>query len=92
IKSAFVPRLPDELSVSAGEMVRMVAEYDDGWARCANMRGEQGVVPLECLQRQRPNASGVQAPVLQNPQQLAYVGEGTGDWRMSQRESSLYPA
>ncbi|EPS98995.1 hypothetical protein FOMPIDRAFT_20270, partial [Fomitopsis schrenkii] len=50
VRNAFLPNLPDELAVGQGEMVRVLAEYDDGWALCANMRGEQGAVPLECLQ------------------------------------------
>ena len=59
----------------------VLGEFDDGWALCANTRGEQGVVPLECLDRSqfRQRVSG-------------YMGEGTGDWRMSRRASSLYAA
>ncbi|KAI0958143.1 hypothetical protein AcW1_006313 [Taiwanofungus camphoratus] len=89
VRAAFIPSLPDELSVSAGEMVRVITEYDDGWALCANLQGEQGVVPLECLQRQRGNVSGG-APT--QSQQQTYPGQGTGDWRMSQRGNSLYSA
>jgi len=80
----FNPSLPDELSISTGERVRVLAEYDDGWALCSNDRREQGVVPLECLERERaaqPYAG----------QQPTYLGQGTGDWRMSNRASSLYP-
>ncbi|KAJ7154212.1 hypothetical protein C8R46DRAFT_447110 [Mycena filopes] len=51
VRYEFIPSLPDELSITTGEVVRMVAEYDDGWALCANARGEQGMVPLECLDR-----------------------------------------
>ncbi|KAJ7633127.1 hypothetical protein FB45DRAFT_522705 [Roridomyces roridus] len=47
----FIPTLPDELSITTGEVVRVVSEFDDGWALCANTRGEQGMVPLECLNR-----------------------------------------
>jgi len=47
----FIPTLPDELSITTGEVVRVVSEFDDGWAFCANTRGEQGMVPLECLNR-----------------------------------------
>ncbi|TCD68459.1 hypothetical protein EIP91_010745 [Steccherinum ochraceum] len=79
VRCTFIPTLPDELSITTGEMVRVLGEFDDGWALCANTRGEQGVVPLECLDRtqMRQSVSG-------------YMGEGTGDWRMSRRASSLY--
>ncbi|KAG1756353.1 uncharacterized protein EDB91DRAFT_1041971 [Suillus paluster] len=49
VKRAFIPTLPDELSVTAGERIRVLAQYDDAWALCANGRGEQGMVPQECL-------------------------------------------
>ncbi|KAG5642881.1 hypothetical protein DXG03_001923 [Asterophora parasitica] len=49
--STFIPTLPDELSISVGEVIRVHAEYDDGWAMCSNARGETGMVPLECLDR-----------------------------------------
>jgi hypothetical protein len=49
IRCTFIPTLPDELSITTGETVTVVNEYDDGWALCANVRGEQGMVPLECL-------------------------------------------
>ncbi|KIK97516.1 hypothetical protein PAXRUDRAFT_93349, partial [Paxillus rubicundulus Ve08.2h10] len=51
VKYTFVPTLPDELSITTGERIRLVAQYDDGWALCANIRGEQGMVPKECLER-----------------------------------------
>lgn len=76
VRNAFLPNLPDELAVGQGEMVRVLAEYDDGWALCANMRGEQGAVPLECLQRQRMSghgASGSEGAVRSRDNQLAFV-------------------
>ena len=82
VRCTFVPSLPDELSITTGEMVRVVGEFDDGWALCANARGEQGVVPLECLDRGQG----------QGPASGGYLGQGTGDWRMSKRASSLYAA
>jgi len=45
----FIPTLPDELSIMVGETIRILSEYDDGWALCSNARGEIGMVPLECL-------------------------------------------
>ncbi|KAH7889511.1 hypothetical protein F5I97DRAFT_1801262 [Phlebopus sp. FC_14] len=50
VKCMFVPNLPDELSITMGERVRINAQYDDGWALCENSRGEQGMVPQECLE------------------------------------------
>ncbi|KAI0784408.1 hypothetical protein C8Q75DRAFT_395588 [Abortiporus biennis] len=81
VRCTFHPDLPDELSITTGEMVRVVREFDDGWALCMNQRGDQGVVPLECLDRQRQGTQGG-----------AYIGQGMGDWRMSRRASSLYAA
>lgn len=48
----FVPTLPDELHISNGEHIRIISSFDDGWALCSNVRGDQGVVPLECLHRE----------------------------------------
>ncbi|KAH8827505.1 hypothetical protein DL96DRAFT_1251848 [Flagelloscypha sp. PMI_526] len=47
----FIPTLPDELNINTGDVVRVLAEYDDGWALCMNANNEQGMVPLECLDR-----------------------------------------
>ncbi|KIY71070.1 hypothetical protein CYLTODRAFT_391061 [Cylindrobasidium torrendii FP15055 ss-10] len=51
VRSTFVPSLPDELSIVTGENVKIIQEFDDGWALCKNSAGEQGMVPLECLDR-----------------------------------------
>ncbi|KAG2116572.1 uncharacterized protein F5147DRAFT_673490 [Suillus discolor] len=51
VNRAFIPTLPDELSVTAGERIHVLAQYDDAWALCVNGRGEQGMVPQECLDR-----------------------------------------
>ncbi|KAK3985166.1 hypothetical protein QBC44DRAFT_163376 [Cladorrhinum sp. PSN332] len=46
----FKPTLQDELSLKAGQVVRLLHEYDDGWALCIRLdRSEQGVVPRTCL-------------------------------------------
>ncbi|PFH51686.1 hypothetical protein AMATHDRAFT_103751, partial [Amanita thiersii Skay4041] len=47
----FEPTLPDELRLSIGETMRVLAEYDDGWGLCENAKGERGMIPLECLDR-----------------------------------------
>jgi hypothetical protein len=51
VKCGFVPSLPDELPIAAGDAVRVLAEYDDGWALCEDTQGAQGMVPLDCLER-----------------------------------------
>jgi Variant SH3 domain len=75
VQCTFIPTLPDELSISTGETVRVLGEYDDGWALCANSRGEQGMVPLECLDRVESSGGG--------------GGGGGGGLRNSKRASSL---
>lgn len=46
----FKPTLEDELELNAGELVRLLHEYDDGWALCIRLdRSRQGVVPRTCL-------------------------------------------
>ncbi|KAE9970229.1 hypothetical protein BLS_008158 [Venturia inaequalis] len=56
----FKPSMEDELEIHAGQLVRLLHEYDDGWALCTRMdRSQQGVVPRTCLSKQmvkpRPN-------------------------------------
>ena len=51
VVSTFIPALPDELSIATKETLRILSVYDDGWAYCANERGEAGMVPMECLAR-----------------------------------------
>ena len=48
----FKPSMNDELELHAGQLVRMLHEYDDGWALCLRMdRSQQGVVPRTCLSK-----------------------------------------
>ncbi|KAF9557161.1 hypothetical protein CPC08DRAFT_616638, partial [Agrocybe pediades] len=51
VTSTFVPDLADEIPVRHGEQLRVLAQYDDGWALCTRLdgSGEQGMVPLDCL-------------------------------------------
>ena len=58
VRRGFIPTLPDELPISNGEQVQVLNSYDDGWCLCLNGRGEQGVVPLECLQRKSESPGG----------------------------------
>ncbi|KAK8127837.1 hypothetical protein PG984_008945 [Apiospora sp. TS-2023a] len=46
----FKPSLEDEMELRAGQLVRLLHEYDDGWALCIRLdRSQQGVVPRTCL-------------------------------------------
>jgi hypothetical protein len=47
----FIPSLPDELTISIGETLHVLAGYEDGWSLCMNYRGKQGMVPNECLDK-----------------------------------------
>ncbi|KAI8628191.1 hypothetical protein F5Y19DRAFT_144756 [Xylariaceae sp. FL1651] len=46
----FKPSMEDEMELRAGHLVRILHEYDDGWALCIRLdRSQQGVVPRTCL-------------------------------------------
>ncbi|KAI6363978.1 hypothetical protein MCOR25_005713 [Pyricularia grisea] len=46
----FKPTMEDEMELKAGTLVRLLFEYDDGWALCIRLdRSQQGVVPRTCL-------------------------------------------
>ncbi|KAM3509409.1 hypothetical protein MY11210_006332 [Beauveria gryllotalpidicola] len=69
----FKPTLEDEMELNAGDLVRLLHEYDDGWALCIRLdRSQQGVVPRTCLStrpvkpRAPPGASRPGPPI--NPQ------------------------
>ncbi len=74
VRVTFVPQLPDELAITPGETLYIRTEYDDGWALCVNTRGNQGMVPVECLEG---DGGQLTAPSL------------VGNWRTSRRASSL---
>ncbi|KAG9041098.1 hypothetical protein FS842_002723 [Serendipita sp. 407] len=58
VKRTFTPSRPDELSILIGERVRVIIDYDDGWALCEKTAtGEQGVIPQECLDRQMKDST-----------------------------------
>lgn len=50
VRVTYIPSMPDELSITPGETLRIASAFDDGWALCVNGMGEQGMVPLECLE------------------------------------------
>lgn len=78
VMSTFIPALPDELSINTGDSLRVLAEFDDGWALCQNARGEKGMVPMECLDQ-------ADAPSV-------FQGPGVREERKSSRISSLAAA
>ncbi|KAI9184110.1 hypothetical protein H9P43_003163 [Blastocladiella emersonii ATCC 22665] len=49
--AGFEPELVDELVVRPGDVVRVTAEYQDGWAAGVNAQGRAGVFPLACVRR-----------------------------------------
>lgn len=59
----FKPSMDDELELRAGQLIRLLHEYDDGWALCIRLdRSKQGVVPRTCLSvrpvKPRPQQNG----------------------------------
>lgn len=65
----FTPSMDDELELFAGQLVRVLHEYDDGWAMCVRLdSSQQGVCPRTCLStrpmkpRSQSGSSGVPAP------------------------------
>lgn len=50
VQMDFNPSMDDELGLRVGQLVRVVHEYDDGWALCVRLdRSQQGVAPRTCL-------------------------------------------
>ncbi|KAN0104611.1 hypothetical protein V8E51_010356 [Hyaloscypha variabilis] len=63
----FKPSMDDELELRAGQLIRLLHEYDDGWALCIRLdRSQQGVVPRTCLStrpvKPRPQQNGPRGP------------------------------
>jgi len=53
VQLEFKPSMDDELELKVGQIVRVLHEYDDGWALCTRMdRSQQGVAPRTCLSKQ----------------------------------------
>jgi hypothetical protein len=53
VVARYTPNLPDELHIKLGDVVRVIAEYKDGWCFAQlldTMDAPKGVVPLVCLQ------------------------------------------
>ncbi|KAI5239130.1 hypothetical protein E4T43_06914 [Aureobasidium subglaciale] len=52
VQLEFKPSMDDELELKVGQIVRVLHEYDDGWALCMKMdRSQQGVAPRTCLSK-----------------------------------------
>ncbi|KAJ6622902.1 hypothetical protein B0H10DRAFT_1787288 [Mycena sp. CBHHK59/15] len=52
VVNAFTPTLDDELLIKVGETVRILEEYQDGWAfvqRVGRIDAPRGVVPRTCI-------------------------------------------
>lgn len=79
----FKASLHDELNLQAGQLVRMLHEYDDGWALCIRLdRSQQGVVPRTCLSkhpvkpRTGPPRQGPSTPTTRGPPIRPSMGPG----------------
>ncbi|KAK4228543.1 hypothetical protein QBC38DRAFT_454128 [Podospora fimiseda] len=73
----FKPTLQDELSLKSGQLVRLLHEYDDGWALCIRLdRSEQGVVPRTCLSTRpvKPRPAGPPVPKKDSNSSLRSAG------------------
>ncbi|KAI0012986.1 hypothetical protein F4779DRAFT_510840 [Xylariaceae sp. FL0662B] len=61
VTTEFKPSLDDELELRAGQLVRLLHEYDDGWSLVIRLdRSQQGVVPRTCLSTRpvKPRSAG----------------------------------
>src|SRR6266850_2099943 len=66
VTSSFRPSRPDELSLSVGETLRLIKEFEDEWClvqRVGRPDAEKGVVPRFCLE-ERPRIIKSRATVL----------------------------
>lgn len=77
VQMDFVPSLADEMELRAGQLVRLLKSYDDGWTQCSSMDGTiKGIAPRTCLsarplQPRRPpggpNGPGPRGPPVMGP-------------------------
>ncbi|KAJ7073896.1 hypothetical protein C8F01DRAFT_1075576 [Mycena amicta] len=57
VVNPFTPTMDDELPIQLGETVRLLEEFQDGWAlvqRLGRVDAPKGVVPLTCLSERSP--------------------------------------
>ncbi|RAL17102.1 SH3 domain protein [Aspergillus homomorphus CBS 101889] len=68
----FNPSMDDELELHFGQLVRLLHEYDDGWALCTRLdRSQQGVVPRSCLSSRPLKPRPPPGPGLRGPPMAA---------------------
>lgn len=90
VQMDFNHSMEDELTLRVGQLVRLIHEFDDGWALCVRLdRSQQGVAPRSCLSsrpvqpRSRPPPGG--APGSRGPSMMGPNG------RMPSQSPRFYP-
>ena len=58
----FKPNAPWQLAVKEGEELRVLQDYDDGWATCLDTSGRRGMLPSSYLKKQSTPASKHDSP------------------------------
>jgi hypothetical protein len=83
VQMDYIPVQPDELEIRAGALVRMIHEYDDGWALCIRMdRSQQGVCPRTCLSTRpvKPRPNPAPGSPVQNQARRGPPANGNGPY------------
>ncbi|KAI9784672.1 MAG: hypothetical protein M1816_000788 [Peltula sp. TS41687] len=78
VQMDFKPSMADELALRVGQLVRILHEYDDGWARCIRLDGsETGVAPRTCMSSRpvKPRPVTPQGPGGNHPRGPVAPGE-----------------
>ncbi|CAZ83115.1 unnamed protein product [Tuber melanosporum] len=77
VQMDFKPSMEDELGLRVGQLVRLLYEYDDGWALCIRLdRSQQGVCPRTCLSQRpvKPRHPGSPRPGYPNGRAQSPIG------------------
>lgn len=96
----FTPSMEDELELKQGQLIRVLHEYDDGWALCIRLdRSRQGVVPRTCLStrpvKPRPMQNGPRGPppgMRGPPQQQRPMSPAMNGQRMAPNALQIRPS
>ncbi|KAH9221238.1 hypothetical protein DL95DRAFT_15824 [Leptodontidium sp. 2 PMI_412] len=96
----FNPSMEDELELKQGQLIRVLHEYDDGWALCIRLdRSRQGVVPRTCLStrpvKPRPMQNGPRGPppgMRGPPQQQRPMSPSMNGQRMAPNALQIRPS
>ncbi|KAL2061973.1 hypothetical protein VTL71DRAFT_7351 [Oculimacula yallundae] len=96
----FNPSMEDELELKQGQLIRVLHEYDDGWALCIRLdRSKQGVVPRTCLStrpvKPRPMQNGPRGPPppgMRGPPQQRPMSPGMNGQRMAPNALQIRPS